>query len=592
MVSGRVGRAGGSAGRLCFLAGAVVLTAFSCARAETVFCRSMDRVASMDPAAASSTYSARAVLLAYETLLEYDYAERPYRLIPGLAASMPVVQSNGMVYVFSLHPQARFHPDLCFGADADGRKRGRAVTAHDVVFSLKRLADRKVASPGAWLVEDAITGMRAFAERSAAPAPTDYARDVAGLRAVDASTVRIELTRPMHVFPYLLTIAYSAVVPPEAVAYYGEDFGSREVGSGPYRLAEWRRNHQMSYVRDPSWRGWEAGPAAVTGGSLTPFDRVNYRLIDDVSTQWLCFLAGELDFLGEVTRDNWDVVVDRSGKLSDALLDKGITLHAMPTLEVAYIGINMDDPVLGPNRALRQALNCAFDGAAWERFYNGRVLSCDGPVPPGTSGRLEGAFPYTFDLARARRLLAEAGYPEGIDAKTGRRLELTLDLGRTSQDMRETTELIVSFWARAGISLKPRFHNWPTFLRRVANRQSQLFRLGWTADYPDAENFMKLFYSKNVSPGPNRANYVNAAFDALYEQACATPDAAERKLSWAKAQQAVREDCPWVFLHFQNAYSLCNARVGNYRPSDFPSGSEKYYRTSVVTPGAKGGMGQ
>jgi ABC-type transport system substrate-binding protein len=565
-------------GQLRVVCAAVALAC--AARGESVFARSMDRVASLDPAEASSIYAARAVRLAYETLLEYDYEARPYRLAPCLAEALPEAQSNGLVYVIRLHPEARFQPDACFGADARGLPQGRAVCAADVVFTFKRLADRKVGSPGAWLVEDAVAGMRAFAERSASAAPTDYGAAVPGLTALDARSVRFELTRPSHVFPYYLALAYGAVVPPEAVHGYGRDFGSHAVGTGPYRLARWRRNHQMDYERDVSWRGWREGPAAVTPGGLRPFDRVVYRLIDDVSTQWLCFLAGELDFLGEVTRDNWDVVIDPAGGLSQSLLTKGFTLYSMPTLEVAYIGINMDDPVLGPNRALRQALNCAFDSAAWERFYNGRVIRCDGPVPPGTAGRLETAFPYAFNLDRARQLLREAGYPDGMDPRTGRRLELSLDVGRTSQDMRETCELLASFWARVGIALKPQFHNWPTFLKRVSGRQSQMFRLGWTGDYPDAENFLKIFVSANASPGPNRANYANPAFDRLYEQACATPDEGARNRLWAEAQETLREDCPWIFLHFQKAYSLCNARVRNFRPSDFPYGDEKFLRAA------------
>ena len=550
------------------------------ARGETVFCRSMDRVASMDPAEASSIYAARAVRMVYETLYEYDYAARPYRLIPGLAEGLPDVQSNGLVYVFRINPLATFHPDPCFGMDVSGQPRGRPVTAEDVVFSLKRLADRKVASPGSWLVEGSVLGMRAFSDASDGAGPTDYGIPVAGLRALDARTVRVELTRPMNVFAYYLTIAYSSVVPREAVTFYGKDFGSHAFGSGPYRLAEWRRNHQMTYVRDPAWRGWREGPAAVdSSGGDVPFDRVVYRLIDDVSTQWLCFLADELDFLGEITRDNWDVVLDGAGSLSAPLRARGITVYAMPTLEVAYIGFNMEDPVVGKNRALRQALNCAIDGEAWDRFYNHRVVCCDGPVPPGTAGRLETPFLYASNLEKAKALLRVAGYPEGVDPSTGKRLELSLDLGRTSQDMRESTELLVSFLARAGIALKPQFHNWPTFLKRVSSRQSQMFRLGWTGDYPDAENFMQLFYSKNVSPGPNRANYVSPEFDRLYEAACSTTDEAERNRTWAQAQERVREDCPWIFLYFQKAYSLCNGRVLKYQPSDFPYGTEKYLRT-------------
>ena len=550
---------------------------------ESVYRRSMDRVSSLDPADAASIYAARSAQLVYETLLEYDYRARPYRLIPGLAAALPEVQSNGLVYVVRLDPEARFQSDACFGRDADGRARGRAVTADDVVFSLKRLGDRRVASPGEWLVLDMIRGMRAFAEASMGGSSTDYARPVSGLEALDERTVRITLTRPAHQFVWYLAMCFTAVVPREAVEQYGAAFGSHAVGSGPYRLAEWRRNHRMAFVRDPAWRGWRKGPAALTAGaSEVPFDRIVYSVIDDVSTQWLCFLAGELDFLGEIARDNWDVVIDGTGRLNEPLKRRGITLYAMPTLEVAYIGINMEDPVLGPNRALRQALNCAFDSAAWVRFFNHRTVVCDGPVPPGTDGRLETPFPYAYDPARARALLREAGYPDGMDPRTGKRLELTVDLGRTSQDVRESTELLVSFFARVGISLKAQYHNWPTFLRRVSGRQSQMFRIGWVGDYPDAENFLQLFYGRNVSPGPNRCNYVNPRFDQVYEAACAAPDEAARNRLWAEAQDLVREDCTWVFLHFQKVYSLCQSRVRNYVPSDFPYGTEKYLRTRVT----------
>ena len=548
---------------------------------ETLFRRSMDRVSSMDPADAASLYAARAVQLVYEPLLEFDYTARPYRLIPGLAERLPEVQSNGLVYVFRLHPEARFQPDPCFGKGAGGQPVGRPVVAEDVVYSLKRLADRRVASPGSWLVEDSIVGMRAFAEASVVTNVTDYDVSVAGVSAVDARTVRIALTRPMHQFAWYLAMCYTAVVPREAVEMYGEDFGSHAVGTGPYRMAGWKRNHEMAFTRDPSWRGWSEGPAALKPGAAdVPFDRVVYYVIDDVSTQWLCFLSGELDFLGEIARDNWDVVIDGSGGLSEPLRQRGMTLYSMPTLEVAYVGINMEDPVLGCNRKLRQALNCALDSAAWVRFFNSRAVVCDGPVPPGTAGRLETPFPYASDLVKAKALMREAGYPEGIDPKTGKRLELTLDLGRTSQDIRESTELMVAFFARVGIALKPQYHNWPTFLRRVSSRQSQMFRIGWTGDYPDAENFLQLFYGKNVSPGPNRCNYVNPGFDRLYEAACAATDEVERNRYWAKAQELVREDCPWIFLHFQKAYSLCNPRVKGYVPSDFPFGSEKYLRTS------------
>jgi ABC-type transport system substrate-binding protein len=254
----------------------------------------------------------------------------------------------------------------------------------------------------------------------------------------------------------------------------------------------------------------------------------------------------------------------------------------MPTLEVAYIGINMEFPLLGTNRWLRQALNCAFDSARWEQYYQGRVLAANGPVPPGVAGRLETPAPYAFDLDRARRLMVQAGYPGGRDPATGRRLRLVMDMGRASQDVRESTELIVAFMSRIGIDLVPEYHNWPAFLAKVAQRRSQLFRIGWVGDYPDAENFLQLFYGPNQSPGPNRCNYQNPAYDALYRRALAATTAEERLRLYGELQEIIREECPWIFVSFARAYSLHHRHVIGYCPHDFPYGMEKYLRHAAA----------
>ncbi|MFA7171916.1 MAG: ABC transporter substrate-binding protein [Kiritimatiellia bacterium] len=546
---------------------------------RATFCRMLERVASMDPSQAASVYSSQAVQMCYETLLEFDYHARPYRLIPALAQSLPEINSNALVYVFRINPNACFQADRCFGTDSSGVLKGRSVVAEDLIYSLKRLADRKVSSPGSWLVDDTIKGMRAFVDASMGSTPTDYSMDIAGLKALDAHTLQIELTQPKQQFIWYFAMGYTAAVPREAVDYYGASFGNHAVGTGAFQLESWQRNHQMSFVRKESWRGWRAGAAAFdTAGEMAPFDRVVFRVIEDVSTQWLCFLSGELDFLGSITRDNWDVVVNADGELDESLRDRGIKISSILAMEVYYIGLNMDDPVLGGNRKLRQALNCAFDSDRWVRFFNNRTLPCDGPVPPGIAGRLETPFAYQFNLEKARQLLAEAGYPDGVDPKTGKRLVLTLDLGRTSQEIRESTELMVSFYDKVGISLQPHFHNWPVFLQRISNRQSQMFNIGWVGDYPDAENFMQMFYAKNVSPGPNRTNYVNPELDRLYEQAGRTTDEFQRNRIWEAAQEIVREECPWIFVNYRKTYTLCNDRLFNCQPTDFPYGVEKYYR--------------
>jgi ABC-type transport system substrate-binding protein len=236
----------------------------------------------------------------------------------------------------------------------------------------------------------------------------------------------------------------------------------------------------------------------------------------------------------------------------------------------------MRDPLLGKNRKLRQALNCAFDFPVWRRFLNNRVEMCDGPVPPGVDGRLETPFPYAFDIEKARRLVAEAGFPDGIDPKTGKRLAIPLAIGHATQSAREQAELLQSFYARIGIRLEPQFMTWAAYLKAVSDGHVSLFMLGWIGDYPDAENFLQLFHSKNVSPGANHCNYVNSGFDRLYDAAMEEKDAARRNALWRKAQEIVREDCPWIFLNFPKSYSLAWDRVRNYVPTDFPYGTEKH----------------
>ena len=405
------------------------------------------------------------------------------------------------------------------------------------------------------------------------------------VEALDDRRVKITLKTPQHVFPWLMSMTYTGVVPREAVEMYGTHFGGVAVGSGPYRLAEWWRNHRMVFTRMPSWRGWSDPTDCVslladgTPAKGAFFDQLEFLVVDDESTKWLMFLGGEVDFLGGISNNNWDAVMNPDGTLSADLTARGIRLHGDSTLQVMYAGLNMDDPVL-KNKKLRQALNCAFDFPAWRKFYNNRLAPADGPVPIGVDGRLEKPFPYAFNLEKAKRLLAEAGYPEGIDPKTGRRLELTITLGRATQDAREQAELLASFYSRIGIKLEARFMTWDAYLKAVNDGRVSIFFLGWVSDYPDAENFLQLFHSKNVSPGANHGNYRNPEFDKVYDAAMAATTVEARNAAWRRAQEIVCEDCPWIFLHFPKAYTLTRDRVQGYKPTDFPYCIEKHLRAA------------
>ena len=406
--------------------------------------------------------------------------------------------------------------------------RTRGGPAQDMVRSLERLRDPDLVTPNGWILKSVDT-----------------------IRAVDDRTVEVRLKSRCHFFPWLMAMSPASVRRPD---------GS---GTGPFELASWRKNHEMVFKRRVAEQG--------------RFDTVRYLVIDDLSTQWLMFLKGEIDFLGEISKDNWDVVMGKDGKLDPSLAATGVRLHSIPTLEVFYMGINMRDPVLGPNRKLRQALNAAFDYPRWEAYFSRRTVPADGPVPPGVDGKLSAPFKYAFDLDLAKRLVGEAGYPDGIDPATGRRLVLTLSFGRASAGSREMGELLASFYEKIGIKLELSFKTWDAFLKAVNEGRVQIYNMGWVGDYPDAENFLQLFYSKNVSPGPNHSHYVNPEYDREYDAAMAAPTAEERNRHWAACQEMVREDCPWVFGHFGKSNSLVRPRVGNYVPSDFPYGQEAYF---------------
>ena len=517
------------------------MVTFAAVLVAATFTRTLERVASMDPAMARSIYDAHAVQLVYEPPLEIDYKARPYRLVPGFC-ELPDVSEEGLTYTFKVKVRGegeqrkdKFH---CSPSPY-------AFTSSDMVRSLERLRDPKVVSPNGWIMKDVDT-----------------------VKALDARTVEIRLKRKCHFFPWLMAMSACGVVGPN-----GE-------GTGPYELAQWRKNHEMVFkvkVRGEGERRNSNLHCSPSPSAFTSFDTIRYLVVDDASTQWLMFLKGELDFLGEISRDNFDSIVTADGSIDPSLEKAGVRLYSIPTLEVLYLGFNMKDPVVGPNKKLRQALNAAFDYPAWEKFYNRRIAPCPTPVPPGVDGHLERPFPYAFDLEKAKRLLAEAGYPGGIDPKTGRRLVLTMSIGRASQESRESGELAAAFYERIGVKLELAFMTWDAFLKAVNEGRTQMFRMGWVGDFPDAQNFLQLFYSKNTSPGPNHVAYVNPAYDREYDAALDAADAAERNRHWAKCQEILQEDCPWVFTQVNKAYSLVRPTVQNYVPTDFPYGVEKYY---------------
>ncbi len=537
-----------------------------CAEVLT-FRRALPSINNMDPAMVGDTAVSSALMLVVEPLLVYDYAARPYRLVPGAAKTLPEVSPDGKTYTFKLR-EAYYADDPCF------KGKRRKVKAQDFVLGWKRVADSKIGSSGGWTIAN-IKGVKAFSDASKGRGETDYSREIEGVTALDDETLRVELVKPSNQFLWYLAMPYLAPVPKEAVQMYGRTLAEHPVGAGAYKMLSWRRNYEMRFVRNPDWHGWSGVDFEA---DAVPFEEIRYLIVKEATTQWLMLLTGQLDFLEQIDRNNMDVAIDPEMGLNPDLVKRGIRLFTSPTLKVYYIGFSMRDAVVGKNKALRQAINCAFDSARWCAYYKGRVEALNSVSPKHLQYTLQTPFAYAFDLEKARALMVEAGYPGGIDPKTGKRLSLTIELGSATQDARETMELLASFLERIGIDLSISTNTWLALQEKIRLHKAQMFMLGWVGDYPDIETFMQLFLTRNQSPGPNHANYLNPRVDVLYDRAVTSSDEKEIAACWKEIQQIVLEDCPWLLLHYALDFSLVNERITNYIPHAFPYGMEAYWR--------------
>lgn len=562
------------------------------------------RIRGFDPIKVNDLDSGRCIQRVYEELLQHSYLERPFKLEPLLAEAMPDVSADGLVYTFTLRRGIYFSDDPCFTNTAG---KGRELVAEDFVYSLKRIADLKNAALSWWILDGRIKGLDEFRKLSGGTNATDYAADVAGLRATDRYTLRIELNQPYAQLLWVLAMHHCPAVPREAVEFYGPQFNAHPVGTGPFILKEWQRNYRMEFVKNPKWaetgrddrypaKG-EPGDAAAglledAGQPLPRCDRIVEYVISDPATEWLMFLNGQLDQIRIIARDNWSEIVDKHQKLVPALAEKGIQLLVGPQMSIGYFGFNFDDPVL-KNTKLRQAMSCAFNHDEWIKLNNYRVITPTGPIPRGVPGYPEEPLPYGFDIERGKKLLAEAGYANGIDPKTGRRLELVIEVGRAdSLETRQGIELFVAMMDKIGVVIRPSYNNWPTFLQKLEHRQVQMYYLAWTADYPDAQNFLLLFHGKAASPGPNHSNYVNPDYDALYEKVATMQDTPERTTLYRRLAEIVRQDAAWIYRSDNLDFNLWQPWSRNVKYHPLAMGLEKYQRSdeSVRARILKGGV--
>ncbi len=558
----------------------------------------------LDPAQVSDTTSAEILDQICDSLYQNAYLDRPYKVEPALAAGYPEkrifyeqVQEKGvaksvarMEYTFRLRDDIYFQDDPCFPGG-----KGRRVTTPDVIYAIKRLADPAVQATGYWLVAGKIKGMDVFFKKAAARGKADYTLDVEGLSAPDDRTLKITLTEPYPAFIYVMSMPYTAPVAHEAVDYYNahgrEGLSRHPVGTGAYRLKSWERQHRIILERNPTFRkeyyphhgapgDREKGLLDDAGKQLPFLDEVWYTIIPTAQPIWLLFLQGYLDASG-VPQEQFDRVITSKLDLSDAFVKKGISLEIGSDLDIYYITLNMRDPVLGKNTYLRQALSLAYDSDLYNQIYlNGRAINAQGPLPPGVFG-YDPDFrnPYkTHDIGKAKELLAKAGYPGGVDSRTGARLELTYDIGSDSTRAREAATFDMRCFEQLGIKMRLQVNTFSQYLERTMKGTFQMTAGGWLADYPDPENFLQLLYGPNKPPNPNSASFSNPEYDRLYERIKTMDDTPERLALIHRMVEIVAGECPWIFNVHTPSYVLRHSWYKNGKNHSISGNYKKYLR--------------
>jgi ABC-type transport system substrate-binding protein len=585
-------------------------------------------IKTLDPAVSYSALEHAITAQVYETLLEYHYLKRPYELIPGLASEVPPprpLPDGRVAYAFELRPGMRYQRDPSFALGGEGRDT-REIVAADVAFELMRIADPEVGSPVVTTFAK-IVGFQEFAQRLAAlrESESDFsfrrideqyalAGGIEGVRVTGAHGLEIVLAEPYPQLLYWFAMPFTAPVPWEAVAFYdGEDgrdfFREHPISTGPFEIAELAKQSHILLGRNEDWYGalhpeWrapgtvypsEGEPGDAEQGWLDPdvvgrplpfLERIEFRVDKESIPLFNKFLQGYYDASG-IIRESFDRVI-QEGELSPDMDARGMRLVKSVEPSVFYIGFNMDDPTVGSpagerGRKLRQAMSLAVDVEEYTRiFTNGRGVPAQSPIPPGIYGYdPDYSNPYrTPDLERAGQLLAQAGYPDGIDPATGLPVRLTFDIGDTSTRARLVVQFFVDAWRQLGLDVAIEATNYNRFREKTREGSYQIFQWGWIADYPDPENFLFLLWGEmatSKNPGaPNTANFSDPRFDELFLEMKNLPNGPRRLVLIRRMLEILETERPWIELTHRESYALYHAWLRNVKPAGLSLPTGKY----------------
>lgn len=505
----------------------------------------------------------------------------------------------------------------------------RELVAQDYVYQIKRLAHPKLESPIFGLMSEYIVGLKEYAEtlrKAQAAEGRDAFLDLTqfpleGATVLDRYTYRIKVRGKYPQLVYWLAMPFFAPVAQEVDRFYAQPGMAEKnisldwypVGTGPYMLTLNNPNRQMVLERNPNYHGEtypaagmpgdrEAGLLDDAGRPLPFIDKAVYSLEKESIPYWNKFLQGYYDVSG-ISSDSFDqavrITTQGDAGVSEAMQEKGIRLLTSVGADISYIGFNMLDPVVGGlserARKLRQAISIAVDQEEFiSIFLNGRGIPAQGPIPPGIFGYVEGEAginPYVYEwvdgraqrksIETARRMLAEAGYPDGRDANTGKPLLLHFDTALSGPDDKAYLDWLRKQFQKLDLQLDVRNTDFNRFQDKMLKGNAQVWQWGWNADYPDPENFMFLLYGPNAKVGKNgenAANYDNPEFNKLFEQ-MKNMDAGPQRQSIINQMLAIAQrDAPWVWGRHRKKFGLFHAWYKNAKPNEMANNELKYIR--------------
>lgn len=473
-------------------------------------------IPTLDPAFAKNQAIMWAVRQIYNTLVEPDSM---LNIRPSLATRWEVSEDR-RTYRFYLRNDVYFHDNDIFPGG-----KGRKMTAADVVYSLRRIMDRATASPGAWIFNGTVD-----------PA--------SGFQAINDTTFQLTLIQPFHPIMGILSMQYCSVIPHEAVEKYGKDFRKHPCGTGPFIFHYWDEGQAL--ILHKYDRYFEKDE---TGKRLPYLDAVKVSFVDSKGTEFLLFRQGQLDFINDIETSFKDEVLTKQGHLKKEWEGK-IALITAPYLNTEYFGIVMDPDKPGVKDSplrdirIRQAINYGFDRVKMMTYLRNSIgiPATSGFVPAGLPSfdttRVKG---YKYNIVKCRQLLREAGYPEGKGLPPIKLVSIPI--------YADLANYVANQLQEVGIPVQVDVIQKGTLMDQVAKSAVPFFRASWIADYPDAESYLAMFYSKNPAP-PNYTRYNNPAFDQLYEKALLETNDSIRYRLYQEMDQMVIKDAPVVPLFY------------------------------------------